>query len=42
MIRNRYVGALKTSLAETEYLGKLDNWKSYWAFEGPDFGYVNQ
>lgn len=42
LCRSRDVGALKTSLAETKYLEKFDDWKSYLGFEGPDFGYVNQ
>lgn len=35
-------GALKTSLAGTKYLEKLDHWKHFFDFEGPDFRCGNQ
>lgn len=42
LCRSREGGALKTSLAGTKYLEKLDNWKHYFDFEGPDFSCGNQ
>lgn len=41
LCRSKEGGALKTSLAGTKYLEKLDNWKHYFDFEGPDFSCGN-
>lgn len=40
--RNRDGGALKTPLAGTKYLEKLDHWKHFFGFQGPGFRCGNQ